>query len=97
MIGNGQCGGHNVKLVGQVTEKKMSVIDKTGKLSWTMREVTVLTCPVAHLTHSLPDSQVSMETPNLSELSTARLKKFKISDSEVDQSTEHNPIQRMKH
>ena len=45
VIGSGRCSSHNVKLVRGVVKKKVSCIDKDGKLSWLMREVTNLTCP----------------------------------------------------
>ena len=91
MIGSGRCGEHNVKLVRLITQKKMSIIDKTGKISWKLRDVTTLSCPVAGRTSDLPDSQISVEMPNPPELSTANNKRIKISDSKVDQSTERIP------
>ena len=45
VIGSGRCSRHNVKLVRGVVMKKVSCIDKNGKLSWLMREVTNLSCP----------------------------------------------------
>ena len=45
VIGSGRCSKHNVKLVRGVVSKKVSCIDKNGKLSWLMREVTNLSCP----------------------------------------------------
>ena len=47
VIGSGMCSGHNTKLVRNVVMKKCSNICNDGSVEWTMRKVTVLTCPAA--------------------------------------------------
>ena len=44
-MGSGMCATHNCKLKKRVVEKKISCIDKNGKIGWTMREGTILACP----------------------------------------------------
>ena len=46
-MGSGRCVTHNCKLNRIVKEKRVSCIDKNGKISWTMREGAVLLCPKA--------------------------------------------------
>ena len=47
VIGSGMCAGHNVKLIRNVKMKRCSDIDERGLVTWSMREVTTLTCPAA--------------------------------------------------
>ena len=65
VIGSGRCGSHNVKLVREVKQKKMSVIGKNGELSWSTREVTILTCPAVKNPIQL-DKSIEAVIPELS-------------------------------
>ena len=67
VIGSGMCSGHNVKLTRKVTMKRCSDVDDRGVVTWSMREVTTLTCPAAirqgsHSAHSAVMSQLSVDT-----------------------------------
>ena len=44
-VRSGYCTSHNVKCVREVKMKKVSEIDRSGRLSWLTREVCTLTCP----------------------------------------------------
>ena len=46
VIQGGMCSTHNVKLLRNVTEKKMSVKNEDGSVVWKMGEVVTLTCPL---------------------------------------------------
>ena len=56
VMGSGRCASHNTKLERKIKEKRVSIIDKSGKLGWTTREVTILTCPLAQ-----PSKELSAE------------------------------------
>ena len=43
----GRCNTHSCVLVREIVNKKMSKLDKNGKLGWTFGEVTILACPRA--------------------------------------------------
>ena len=45
VYGSGSCATHNCKLVRGVIQKRMSVPNKDGGVSWAMRDVTCLRCP----------------------------------------------------
>ena len=45
VFGGGKCVTHNVKLKRSVKQKKMSVINKMGQVTWGYRDVTCLICP----------------------------------------------------
>ena len=45
IIGSGRCSRHNVRLVKTVKEKKVSVIDVSGRVKWQMREAIIYACP----------------------------------------------------
>ena len=49
VIGSGFCAGHNVELTRSVKKKRVSNIGEDGKVTWTMREVTFLSCPATNL------------------------------------------------
>ena len=49
VMGSGMCAEHNVRLVRKVTNKKVSVVDDNGVVTWTTREVTILACPGSNL------------------------------------------------
>ena len=84
VIGSGRCSSHNVKLVRGVVKKRVSCIDKDGKLSWILREVTSLTCP------NKPDRKLGKDEPAMmsqvpqSRGTTGNAKKLKYEN--VDQS-----------
>ena len=40
VLGGGRCVTHNMKLVRSVTKKKMSCVNKLGKIAWNYRDVT---------------------------------------------------------
>ena len=42
---SGRCSTHKCALVREIVNKKMSKINKDGKLGWTIGEVTILSCP----------------------------------------------------
>ena len=56
VMGSGRCASHNTKLERKIKEKRVSIIDKSGKVGWTTREVTILTCPLAQ-----PSKEISAE------------------------------------
>ena len=91
VFGSGMCGYHLVKLVREVTMKKMSTIDKEGAVKWVQREVTCLKCPKANQTKPLAHTTLSTdftmsESP---EYKGAANKKQRISESiEMSQSAE---------
>ena len=45
VFSGGKCITHSVKLQRSVRQKKMSVVNKMGQVSWKYRDVTCLICP----------------------------------------------------
>ena len=45
MWGSGRCSTHHTKLVGKVSVKKVSEVDRHGHVTWPMREVCSYACP----------------------------------------------------
>ena len=45
LMGSGRCATHNCKLIRVMKEKRVSCVDKCGRVSWTMREGATLVCP----------------------------------------------------
>ena len=46
IVRSGYCTSHNVKMTRSVNMKRMSNVDECGKITWSMREATILSCPV---------------------------------------------------
>ena len=44
VMGSGQCGAHNVKLIKSVKSKKMSCVEPGGNIGWKYADVTCLVC-----------------------------------------------------
>ena len=80
LIANGYCNTHNVKVMREVTVKKMSIADDKGKVTWPMREVTVLVCPASNT--RLPGSSDTAIVNQVSEIGTTNGKqpKFRKTD-----------------
>ena len=77
VIGSGRCSKHNTKLVRGVKMKKVSCIDKNGKVSWLMREVASLTCPFKPDRKHVRDESAMMSSLVQPEGTNGRAKKFK--------------------
>ena len=45
LLGSGRCSTHNVKLVRNVSMKRVSTVTDSGNVRWTMREGVTLACP----------------------------------------------------
>ena len=65
VVRSGYCTSHNTKMVRSVNKKRMSNEDECGKVTWTMREATTLTCPV----------NSSLQPERVSEAMTSQLPK----------------------
>ena len=83
VIGSGMCAKHNTKLVRNVIMKKCSNVSNDGTVSWTMREVTVLTCPAA--TKQRKHSVHNPVMPYLSEQAGTNGKRRKVLGERDDQ------------
>ena len=81
---SGRCDAHNSVLYREVVKKRMSTVDKTGKLVWTIGEVTILQCPMAV---TLAKSTVDLTAAKQVEIkSTANKKMRKYFDSSNNKS-----------
>merc|ERR1711942_261863 len=72
---SGRCSTHNCVLSREIVRKKMSTLDKCGKIVWTMGEVTVLKCPLALILPVSVDGQTSAIQQGLASSANKRRKK----------------------
>ena len=77
IVGSGHCSRHNVKLERKVTIKKVSNIDSTGKVTWTMREVANLACPFKQRKLPVGTSSTMMSSNRPPEGTNGNFKKFR--------------------
>ena len=84
VIGSGRCSRHNVKLVRGVVMKKVSCVDKNGRLSWLMREVTSLSCPYKP---DRPGQSAMMSSVTQSGETNGNSKKFRREDEDQSQTS----------
>ena len=82
LIANGYCNTHNVKVMREVTVKKMSIADDKGKVTWPMREVTILVCPASNT--RLPGSSDTAIVKQVSEIGTTNGKQPKFRKTDVN-------------
>ena len=94
VFGSGRCATHNCKLVRSVTQKKRSVINNEGEISWPMTDVTCLKCPKGSQTK--PFTGVNTANHDISdpaEQNKGTNKKLRLSvESDNDQSAIRLPI-----
>ena len=81
---SGRCSTHNCVLSREIVRKKMSSLDKCGKIVWTMGEVTVLKCPLAPILPVSVDGQTSAIQQGLA--SSANKRRKKNFDNKTDKS-----------
>ena len=63
VMGSGRCATHHVKLVKRVIERRVSVVDKCGQVSWAMREGTIFDCPKSRQSGRCEDSPAVTNLP----------------------------------
>ena len=68
-----------MKLERRVTEKKVSVIDETGRVKWIMREVVNFSCPskLSNLNEKSAQAMLSQESLPEGTNGRGRAKKFR--------------------
>ena len=88
---SGRCSTHKCVLLREVVRKKMSTIDKCGKIVWTMGEVTILRCSLAVTLPVSADGQISAIQQGLVNTANKRRKKyFDYWDNESDAQTQRD-------
>ena len=88
---SGRCSTHKCVLLREIVCKKMSTMEKTGKIVWTMGEVTVLRCPAAEPTPVSTDGQTSAIKPGLDDTANKRRRTdFDILEDESDTQTQRD-------
>ena len=86
VFGSGSCATHNCKLVRSVQKKRMSVQNKDGEISWTMRDVTCLKCPSNNQTKLFTGvNSVSTDESELDENHQGTNKKPRMTGSEINE------------
>ena len=84
IIGSGRCSRHNVRLVKTVKEKKVSVIDLSGRVKWQMREAIIYACPLKPSINNENSAKVMLPEPE-SGGTNGRAKKFKEQNDDQSQ------------
>ena len=84
VYGSGRCATHNCKLIRSVIQKRMSVPDRDGGVSWAMRDVTCLMCPSKDQTKLLTAvNSVTTDVSDTDEQNKGTNKKARITGSEI--------------
>ena len=87
VIASGMCGLHHCRVERDIVQKRVSSEDKHGNIQWTMREGTILVCPMARK----PGIELD---PNLLAVSQSELrgttnKKLRITLKNGDNESQH--------
>ena len=89
MKSGGRCSTHKCVLIREVVKKKMSTMDKCGKIVWTMGEATISRCPLAVTAPVSTDGQISAIQQGLEDSANKRRRKyFDKKDNESDTQTQ---------
>ena len=86
VIASGMCGLHLCRVEREIVQKRMSCEDKHGNVQWTMREGTILVCPMARKpgieqdSNLLADSQSELRGTN---------KRLRITSLNEDNKSQH--------
>ena len=88
VIASGMCGLHHCRVERDIRMKRVSYEDKLGNTQWTMREGTILVCPLARKPGIEQDSNLSTESQY--ELrGTTTNKKLRFTTSIEDNESQH--------
>ena len=90
-MGSGRCATHNCKLNRVIKEKGVSCVDKSGQISWTMREGTTLVCPKSGSSASNEGQNAAVNT-YLREVTKPINKKQRICSDKNDLIRQEEPV-----
>ena len=88
VIASGMCGLHHCRVERDIVQKRVSSEDKHGNIQWTMREGTILVCPMARKPGIELDSNLlAVSQPEL--LGGTTNKKLRITLKNEDNESQH--------